>query len=134
MLVLMAVVVLMVMVVVVLGSVVYIGHGLKDAHHYCTIRGARLNRGLSTEALQRVLDCVAPGGRILRYRPLRGGVSASVYAVYIEASDGTRQAVVVRRYDGEWYRTNPDRCTREFKVLDELTNWSFPAPRPLLLE
>ncbi len=57
-----------------------------------------------------------------------------MYLVHLEASDGTRLAVVVRRYDGEWYRADPEACTREVKVLEELNRWSFPAPRPLLLD
>jgi aminoglycoside phosphotransferase (APT) family kinase protein len=91
-------------------------------------------RGLSAEALQRVVDGVAPGGRVLRYRPLRGGISASVYQLDLEASNGARQAVVVRRYAAEWHRADPDVCAREFRVLAELQRWAFPAPRPLLLE
>ena len=67
-----------------------------------------------------MVDGVAPGGRVLRYRPLRGGISASVYLVHVEASDGARLSVVVRRYDAAWHRADPEACTREFKVLDEL--------------
>ena len=81
-----------------------------------------------------MVDGVAPGGRVLRYRPLRGGISASVYLVHVEASDGARLSVVVRRYDAAWHRADPEACTREFKVLEELNRWSFPAPRPLLLD
>ncbi|MGI9147500.1 MAG: phosphotransferase family protein [Chloroflexota bacterium] len=95
-------------------------------------RGPR--RGLSIEAMKHLVEGVAPGGRVVRYRPLRGGISASVYLVHLEASDGARLAVVVRRYDGEWYRGDPATCVREFKVLEELNRWSFPAPRPLLLD
>lgn len=95
-------------------------------------RGSR--RGLSTEAVQYLVDAVAPGGRVLRYRPLRGGISGSVYLVHVEASDGARQAVVVRCYDAAWHRADPEASTREFKVLEELARWSFPAPRPLLLD
>jgi hypothetical protein len=49
-------------------------------------RGSR--RGLSTEAVQHLVDGVAPGGRVLRYRPFRGGISASVYLVHLADSDG----------------------------------------------
>jgi aminoglycoside phosphotransferase (APT) family kinase protein len=91
-------------------------------------------RGLSAEALRVLLDSVAPGGRVLRYRPLRGGISASVYQVDLVAGDGARQAVVVRRYAAEWHRADPEVCTREFKVLEELQRWSFPSPRPLRLD
>jgi hypothetical protein len=84
--------------------------------------------------MRHLVDAVAPGGRVLRYRPLRGGISASVYLVHVDASDGARRAVVVRRYDAVWHRADPAVCTREFKILEELSRWSFPAPRPLLLD
>jgi aminoglycoside phosphotransferase (APT) family kinase protein len=95
------------------------------------VRAAR--RGLSADALRQLADDLAPGGRILRYRPLRGGVSASVYLVHLEANNGQRQAVVARRYDSKWHHADPEACTREFKLLARLEQWSFPAPRPLLL-
>jgi aminoglycoside phosphotransferase (APT) family kinase protein len=91
-------------------------------------------RGLSADALRQLIDTLAPGGRVLRYRPLRGGVSASVYLVHLEADNGQRRAVVLRRYDSRWHRADPAACTREFKVLQELEARSFPAPRPVLLE
>ncbi|HEX8968541.1 MAG TPA: aminoglycoside phosphotransferase family protein [Chloroflexota bacterium] len=79
-------------------------------------------------------DRLAPGGRVARYRPLRGGVSASVYLAHLRTSDGGRRTVVVRRYAAPWHRADSDLCHREFRVLDELGTRSFPAPRPLLVD
>jgi aminoglycoside phosphotransferase (APT) family kinase protein len=91
-------------------------------------------RGLSGAALQALVERLAPGGRVLRYRPLRGGVSASVYGVWLQARDGSRQVVVVRSYTANWHRDDVDVATREFRVLEELGRYGFPAPRALLLE
>jgi aminoglycoside phosphotransferase (APT) family kinase protein len=91
-------------------------------------------RGLPAAALQRVCDALAPGGRVLRYRPLRGGVSSSVHLVHHATPDGARQAVVVRRYGQESQAIDPGAAAREFRLLDLLAQYDVPAPRPLLLE
>jgi aminoglycoside phosphotransferase (APT) family kinase protein len=65
---------------------------------------------------------------------MRGGISSSVYLVKIRTSDGDRRAVVVRRYGEYWQRTDPAASGREFKLLTELAETSFPAPKPLLLD
>jgi aminoglycoside phosphotransferase (APT) family kinase protein len=91
-------------------------------------------RGLSQTALEQVRDCVAPGGRVVRVRPLRGGLSSSVHLVHLEFSDGTRDAVVVRRTGEYWQRTDPAACAREFKLLGILSRHGLPIPTPLLLD
>jgi aminoglycoside phosphotransferase (APT) family kinase protein len=81
-----------------------------------------------------VLDALAPGGEVLRVRPLRGGISSSVHLVRMLNSAGEQCAVVVRRYGEYWQRTDPAACAREFKLLTALAATDFPAPRPLLLD
>ena len=90
--------------------------------------------GLSAAALARVCDAIAPGGRVVRVRPLRGGISSSVHLVQVETDDGARHGVVVRRYGEYSQRIDPPACAREFKLLTALADTSFPAPRPLLLD
>ncbi|HYY87745.1 MAG TPA: phosphotransferase [Chloroflexota bacterium] len=79
-------------------------------------------------------DAIAPGGRIIRVRPLRGGISSSVHLLRLATANGQHQAVVVRRYGEYWQRTDPVACRREFRLLEVLADSSFPAPKPLLLE
>jgi aminoglycoside phosphotransferase (APT) family kinase protein len=81
-----------------------------------------------------VCDELAPGGQIVRVRPLRGGISSSVHMVRMRSADGERRAVVVRRYGEYWQRVDPAACAREFKLLTVLAGTAFPAPRPLLLD
>ena len=90
--------------------------------------------GLPSAALERVQQSVAPGGRVVRVRPMRGGVSSSVHLVHLEGADGRRQAVVVRRYGEYWLKVDPTACAREYRVLELLSQRAFPSPRPLLLE
>jgi aminoglycoside phosphotransferase (APT) family kinase protein len=42
-----------------------------------------------------------------------------------------RRAALRRRVASQCH---PEACTREFRVLEEFGRWSFPAPRPLLLD
>jgi hypothetical protein len=90
--------------------------------------------GLPAAALVRVRDELAPDGRVVRVRPLRGGISSSVHLVRLQAANGERQAVVVRRYGEYGQRTDPAACVREFRLLEVLARSSFPAPKPLLLD
>jgi len=91
-------------------------------------------RGLPQAALARVREVIAPNGRVIRVRPLHGGLSSSVHLVHLESDDGTRQAVVVRRLGEYWQRTDPAACAREFKILHALRALSYPVPQPLLLD
>lgn len=90
--------------------------------------------GLPPAALQRLRDALAPGGHVVRVRPLRGGISSSVHLVRLGAAGGQRQAVVVRRYGAYWLERDPAACEREFRLLEALERLSFPAPRPILLD
>jgi aminoglycoside phosphotransferase (APT) family kinase protein len=89
---------------------------------------------LSPAALEQVRNAIGPEARIVRYRPLRGGISSSVHLVQVEGVDGVRSAVAVRRYGEYWQRVNPAAAANEFKLLGILARAGFPAPRPLLLD
>ncbi len=99
-----------------------------------TFQGLRPRNGLPAAAVERVRELIAPCGRVVRVRPMRGGISSSVHLVHLQAADGARAAVVVRRYGEYWLRTDPAACEREFKLLQVLSRLDFPAPRPLFLD
>ncbi|MCA1645752.1 MAG: phosphotransferase [Chloroflexi bacterium] len=67
-------------------------------------------------------------------RPLRGGISSSVYLVQVEDAAGARSAVVVRRYGDHWPPSKPSVSEREFKLLAVLAQCAFRSPRPLMVE
>jgi aminoglycoside phosphotransferase (APT) family kinase protein len=90
--------------------------------------------GLPPAAREWVRDTLAPGGRVVRVRPLRGGISSSVHLAQLVDREGVRQAVVVRRYGEYWQRVDPAACGREFALLQALERARFSAPRPLLLD
>ena len=90
---------------------------------------------LPRAALARLRDALAPGGQVVRVRPLRGGISSSVHLVRLETATGQRQAVVVRRYGQDSHHTDDQAASeREFRLLEALAESSFPSPRPLLLD
>jgi aminoglycoside phosphotransferase (APT) family kinase protein len=81
------------------------------------------------------VDRVAAGGRLRRVRPLRGGGAMAVHRLDIDRVDGTRLAVILRR----WARpggaeTDPDHtAAAEVRVLAALgrTNLAVAVPRVL---
>jgi aminoglycoside phosphotransferase (APT) family kinase protein len=89
---------------------------------------------LSRAAIEHVRHALAPGGRVLRARPMHGGISSNIDLLHLETRAGNRLAVVVRRYGPYWQRTDPGACAREFHLLRFLFDSGFPAPRPLLLD
>ena len=86
------------------------------------------------EALQTLLEALAPGGRVVRVRPLRGGVSSAVHVVRLETADGARRDVVVRRLNEYWQRTDPGHAAREFRLLEHLASTHLPVASPLWLD
>jgi aminoglycoside phosphotransferase (APT) family kinase protein len=91
-------------------------------------------RGLSRAALERVRETVAADARVVRVRPLRGGISSSVHVVHIATAEDRRQAVVVRRYGAYAQEHDPHACEREYRLLETLTRLRQRVPRPLLLD
>jgi aminoglycoside phosphotransferase (APT) family kinase protein len=87
------------------------------------------------EALAVLCARLAPGGRIVRVWPLKGGVSSIVHAVRLEAADGSRRDVVVRRFGDYWQRTDPHVAVREFRLLQHLVQHTgLPVAEPLMLD
>jgi aminoglycoside phosphotransferase (APT) family kinase protein len=80
-----------------------------------------------------VVGALSPGARVISAEPLRGGVSAAVFAVSFAPPDGAPERVVVRQHrsvagkDG----TPGERAAREFAVLQALhaRGVAVPAPR-----
>ncbi len=91
-------------------------------------------RGLGKVALAHVRDNLAPGGRVLRVRPLHGGISSTVYLVRLLTDGGRREAVVVRRYGAYSREHDPSASQREFTILDVLSRQGLPVPKPFFVE
>jgi aminoglycoside phosphotransferase (APT) family kinase protein len=88
-----------------------------------------------SRGLDRLIEAMSPGSRVIRVRRLRGGLGAQMHVVSFEATDGKRTRVVVRR-------PRPDRMHSATFVHAKLHYEKFvlaarmgiPAPRPLFLD
>jgi hypothetical protein len=80
-----------------------------------------------------VRDAALPEGRVVRVRPLRGGISSSVHVVHLQSEAGRRAAVIVRRYGAYAQEHEPLAAEREFALLTSLARAGLPVPTPLLL-
>lgn len=89
---------------------------------------------MSRDAFERVVQRLDPRARLLRHRPLTGGISAQMTALEIARADGTTAQVVVRRH-GELDRMrNPNITADEFRLLRHLQAFDVAAPVPLHLD
>jgi aminoglycoside phosphotransferase (APT) family kinase protein len=89
---------------------------------------------VTESGLSALVDRVIPGGSVRSRRALRGGVSASVRVVRVQAPDGRRHDLVVRSYGARWHQADPTICMTEFRLLERLAQSTVPAPRPLFLD
>ena len=88
----------------------------------------------SAAALRRVVELVAPGGRVVGVNALAGSFSNHSWHVDVEAVDRSRRQIVIRRYAD--HGEDPRRkAEREFFALTMLREHpEVPAPEPLLLD
>ena len=85
-------------------------------------------------ALARLVEELAPGGRLVRTRRLRGGLGARMQVLDIERADGTRLKVSLRRFERDHASSTPDHVAHEYRILKLVEEAGIPAPRPLLLD
>jgi aminoglycoside phosphotransferase (APT) family kinase protein len=89
---------------------------------------------LDKDALDRLVQELLPGGRLLRARRFRGGLGSLMHLLTIETSSGKRISAVLRRYLVEWPNSTPEAAATEFRLLQVLQTAGIPAPKPLLLD
>jgi aminoglycoside phosphotransferase (APT) family kinase protein len=88
-----------------------------------------------SEALTRLAAALVPGGRALSLRRLAGGIGARMHALTVDAADGARTRVALRRYvPGRGNHGSPEAAAREFRTLGLLAERGISAPKPLLLD
>ncbi len=89
---------------------------------------------LRSGGLVRLVQQLAPGGRLVRTRRLRGGIGALMHVLDIERADGTRIKVSLRRFTRENRSSRSEHVAHEYRVLQLVEEAEIPAPRPLLLD
>lgn len=91
---------------------------------------------MEREDLQRVVQKIAPGGRLIRNTRLHGGIASIVHRLDVQRVDGTRTAVALRYSapGGDHAHVTPEKASYEFKVLNTLRGTDLPTPEPVLLD
>jgi len=84
--------------------------------------------------LGELAEDLAPGGRLIRTRRLRGGLGARMHVLDIERTDGRRFKVSLRRFVRNHRFCTPEHVAHEYKILELVEQAGIPAPRPLLLD
>jgi len=92
-----------------------------------------LTQRFPREAAQNFVESYRPDARILRVRRLRGGLGAQTHVLTLEAPDGSRERVVLRRHFVR-ETLNPERAEREFRILELVADAGIPSPRALHLD
>jgi aminoglycoside phosphotransferase (APT) family kinase protein len=91
------------------------------------------NRATRKE-LDALVERLAPAGRLVRSRRLRGGLGARMDVLDIELADGSHWKVTLRRFVRNHRSSTPERVAHEYRVLQLVESAAVPAPRPLLLD
>lgn len=98
-----------------------------------SLRTARARVGLV-----RLVQELAPGGRLLRTERLRGGLGARMDRLRLEQADGARIDVSLRRFNHPGEHAGAasviEGVQREFAILRLVERAGIPAPRPLWLD
>jgi len=85
-------------------------------------------------ALARLVEELAPGGRLVRARRLHGGLGARMQVLDIERANGTRLKVSLRSFVRAHRSSTPVHVAHEYRILQLVEEAGIPAPRPLLLD
>jgi aminoglycoside phosphotransferase (APT) family kinase protein len=84
--------------------------------------------------MSQLIQEVAPGGRLVRARRLRGGLGARMHILDLETGAGVRFEVSLRRF-GKGHRFSaPEHVALEYRILRLLQEAGVATPRPLHLD
>lgn len=84
--------------------------------------------------IEKLIQLVAPGARLVRAWVLDGGISATMLGFEIERSDGSR-AKLISRHPGQWaLDRNVDAAATEFVLLERLHGQGLAVPEPIYLD
>ncbi|RED55017.1 phosphotransferase family protein [Cohnella phaseoli] len=86
------------------------------------------------EALQTVAEHIISNARLLRWRELKGGVSAQVIGLELELGDGSLRKIIIRRHGATDLARDPDIARHEFQLLGLLHSAGLAVPAPIFAE
>jgi len=86
------------------------------------------------DRIAQLVQRAAPGSRLQRCWPLRGGVSARMTGLEVLLQDGATTRWVLRQHGDDSLRLNPQIAADEFRLLQILRQAGLPVPVPRHLE
>lgn len=84
--------------------------------------------------LAQIAARVHADGRLLRWWPLAGGISAQTTALEIAGADGTTHKLVLRQHSEIERQHNPNIAADEFRLLKTLHAAGLPVPEPEVVD
>jgi aminoglycoside phosphotransferase (APT) family kinase protein len=86
------------------------------------------------DKFQQIVEKISPAARLASFKKLEGGVSAQVFALEAELSDGSSQKFVVRQYGDANLEADASIATHEYQLLELLYSRNLPVPKPYLAD
>lgn len=84
--------------------------------------------------LTTLIHAIDPDARLIRARPLQGGISAQMTAVELVDGNGHTQRWTVRCLSERTLRRNPHAAADQFRMLQLLHPLDIPTPAPIHLQ
>ncbi|MFP6744587.1 MAG: hypothetical protein VCB77_05280, partial [Alphaproteobacteria bacterium] len=89
---------------------------------------------INDHSLEQLIQDIAPGARLLRTWPLRGGSSAQMNPFEIALPGGETRKLVLRRPSANNLASDPQAATSEFKLLQLLKDNGLHTATPCHLD
>ena len=90
---------------------------------------------MNQKAFTTIANTLFPGSVVLKQWPLQGGVSANMYALKLEHSDGKHDRIVIRQHGAaDWKSLANNVTATEFALLQALYKYGLKVPEPLYLD
>jgi aminoglycoside phosphotransferase (APT) family kinase protein len=108
---------------------------IASPHSHVNLTSRTLSPRVQPHGLASLVECLTPGGRLVRTRRLAGGLGCRSDVLEIERADGSRWKVTLRRFVRAEHRfSTPEHVIHEFDILRLVEAAGIPAPRPVLLD
>ena len=86
------------------------------------------------QKFEKLVQKIAPKGRLIQTWRLEGGSSAAMTAFEIEHADGQTRRMIVRRPSDKSFKQNPHAAANEFKLLQITQSLGLATPTPYRLD
>lgn len=89
-----------------------------------------MNISQESQIFEKIIQIVAPHSKLIRLWPLKGGLSAEMLAIEIEASAGQKKKFIIRQFDEAASEPKLHPLEYEFMVLKIAQSYGLTVPTP----